>query len=116
MFHRSFAIIMRKFVNKLRSVSILPPDCPLSMRVYRREPWYMALVNFTPSAYPAFIDAMEQLTRLERVTNYPETDMGMLQFRADSALPVAALSDLLVKTAASNKISITHYPAHHDQD
>lgn len=76
----------------------------------------MALVNFTPSAYPAFIDAMEQLTRLERVTNYPETDMGMLQFRADSALPVAALSDLLVKTAASNKISITHYPARHDQD
>lgn len=107
---------MRKFVNKLRSVSILPPDCPLSMRVYRREPWYMALVNFAPSAYPAFIDAMERITQLERVTNYSETDMGMLQFRANSGLPVTAISELLIKTAASERIPIIHKSRSNEQN
>lgn len=100
---------MSKSKNEGRILMIRPEGCPLWMRIYRRREKYFALLNFAPSAYPLFVDKMEVMVRLEQVSNYPDAAMGALVFGVTGGVPVAALHELLLKTAAMVPVPVVHH-------
>jgi len=100
---------MSKSKNEGRSLMIRPGGCQLWMRVYRRREKYFALLNFAPSAYPLFVDKMEVMVCLEQVSNYPDAAMGALVFGVTGGVPVAALHELLLKTAAAIPVPVVHH-------
>jgi hypothetical protein len=62
-----------------------------SAKVYRHiGKWCSAVTSFCPSAFPDFIQAMENGSRvytiqtgcLLRISNYPEADMGLIEFES----------------------------------
>ncbi len=95
---------------KNRSLFIQSSDNRFWLRVFRRKGSYFSLTNFAPSAYPHFVDRFEKLVKLQKLSNYSETNMGVLIFNVSKGLPVADIQILLSDLSSLSPVDLIHIP------
>lgn len=94
--------------SKNKSLFIVSTSKRYWIRVYQRKNRYFALSNFPPSSFPAFTNDMEHFTHLSRLTNYPDTNMGVYEFTVTRGLPLYDLQNSINKLDTLMPLPLTH--------
>lgn len=95
---------------KNKSLFIQSADNKFWMRIFRRKSCFFSLTNFSPSAYPNFIEKLERIVSLHKLSNYTDTNMGVLIFSVTKGIPVSDIQSLLTDLSSITPLELIHRP------